>query len=364
MVFHVDDLALLVLLDPRYLPVADVGMLMFHGYIKEAILLSDKANLAPYQLFDQFADFRKSHNFLQSLFYLQLMILASNKKKVKITVGKYSGFCFGVKRAYDLACVNSKDCDKIYVLGKLVHNDDVTKDLKKRGVAEIKSLSDATEGTVIFTAHGVGPGLYSEASERGLKIIDTTCPKVMKAQRLALNYKSKGFKILVFGDKKHKEVKAIFDWSGKKAFVFESFEELKKKKLDEKKRYCLISQTTQNIEEFKKCIGYLKKKHKKFIHFDTICPSTYDRQDEIKIQAESNDVVIVIGGRESANSRRLYEIAKKINPKTYFIENGSQIKKIWLKKAKKIAISAGASTPDWIIRKVIEIVGSYPLTRV
>ena len=114
-------------------------------------------------------------------------------KKIKITVAKHSGFCFGVKRAYDLTCVNSKDCDKIYVLGKLVHNEDVTKDLKKRGVIEIGSLIDITKGTVIFTAHGVGPHFYEKAQDRGLKIIDTTCPNVMKAQRLAKTYFKKGY---------------------------------------------------------------------------------------------------------------------------------------------------------------------------
>jgi 4-hydroxy-3-methylbut-2-enyl diphosphate reductase len=289
----------------------------------------------------------------------------TKKSNIRITVGKHSGFCFGVKRAYDLACVNSKDCDKIYVLGKLVHNEEVAKDLKKRGVIEIKSLGDAKEGTVIFTAHGVGPHFYEKAQDRGLKIIDTTCPKVMKAQRLAKIYAAtKGFHILIFGDKEHKEVKAIFDWSEKKALIFDSFDELKKKKLDKKKKYCLISQTTQNIEEFKKCAGYLKKNFKNFIYFDTICPSTYDRQDEVRKLAKSNDAMFIIGGRESANSRRLYEIAKEINPRTHFIENEKQIRKIWLKNAQKIAVGAGASTPDRTIKKVIEILKSCPLTRV
>jgi len=285
----------------------------------------------------------------------------AKKTNVKITVGKHSGFCFGVKRAYDLACVNSKDCDKIYVLGKLVHNEDVAKDLKKRGIKEIESLKDAKDGTVIFTAHGVGPHFYEKAQDRGLKVIDTTCPKVMKAQRLAKNYAAtKGFHILIFGDKEHKEVKAIFDWSGRKALIFDSFEELKRKKLDKKKKYCLISQTTQNIEEFKKCVGYLKKNLKNFIHFDTICPSTYDRQSEIRKLAKDNDVMIIIGGKESANSHRLFEIAKKINPKTYFIENEKQIRRIWLKNVKKIAISAGASTPEWVIKDALRKIKNSP----
>ena len=114
------------------------------------------------------------------------------KSNIKITVGKHSGFCFGVKRAYDLACVNSKNCTDIFILGKLVHNWDVCEDLRKRGIQEIKSLSGAKNASVIFTAHGIGPHAYEKAQERGLKIIDTTCPKVMKAQRLAKAYAKKG----------------------------------------------------------------------------------------------------------------------------------------------------------------------------
>ena len=194
------------------------------------------------------------------------------KNNIKITIGKHSGFCFGVRRAYDLTCVNSKDCDSIYILGKLVHNDDVCADLYKRGIKEIKSLNDISEGTVIFTAHGVGPGFYEKASEGGLKIIDTTCPKVMKAQRLAKNFAEKKYDVIVFGDKEHKEVKSIFEWSEKKAGIIGSLKELKRLKLNKSKKYCLISQTTQNVEEFEKVKDYLARKLPKFIFFNTCTP--------------------------------------------------------------------------------------------
>jgi len=273
--------------------------------------------------------------------------------KPKITLGKHSGFCFGVRRAYDLTCVNSKDCDDVYILGKLVHNNDVCRDLYKRGIKEIKALSDIKNGTVIFTTHGVGPGFYEKASARGLKIIDTTCPKVMKAQRLAKSFAGKKYQVLIFGDKNHKEVKSIFEWSGKKAKIIGGLEEIKKIKLEKTKKYCLISQTTQNVEEFKKIIAYLKKNSKNFVFLNTICPSTDDRQKEVRRLAKNNDAVIVIGGKDSANSRMLYEIAKSINKKTYFIENSKQLKKSWFGGIKRIAISAGASTPEWIIEDVI-----------
>jgi (E)-4-hydroxy-3-methyl-but-2-enyl pyrophosphate reductase len=273
---------------------------------------------------------------------------------MKITLGKHSGFCFGVKRAYDLTCVNSKDCDDVYILGKLVHNNDVCEDLYKRGIKEIKALADINAGTVIFTAHGVGPGMYEEASKRGLKIIDTTCPKVMKSQRIAKGFAEKKYQVIVFGDKNHKEVKSIFEWSGKHAKIVGSLAETEKLKLDISKKYCLVAQTTQNVEEFKKIISYLQKKLKKFVYFNTICESTDDRQKEIRNLAKKNDVVIVIGGKDSANSRMLYEISKKINKNSFFIENEKEMKLARFREASKLAVSAGASTPDWIIKKIVD----------
>jgi len=271
----------------------------------------------------------------------------------KITVGKHSGFCFGVKRAYDLACVNSKECEKLFILGKLVHNNDVCHDLQKKGIKEIKSLEEISEGAVIFTAHGIGPSWYEKANRRGIKIIDSTCPKVMKTQRLAKNQAEKNWKVIIFGDKDHKEVKGIKEWSKKKAIIADSLKKIKKIKLDKKNKYCLISQTTQNAAEFKKIQNFLAKKLPNFIYFNTICDSTDKRQKEIRELAKNNDAVIVIGGRDSANSMRLFEIAKSLNPRSYFVENANQLKKSWFNKIKKVAISAGASTPGWAIGNVI-----------
>lgn len=278
--------------------------------------------------------------------------------KPKITIGKHSGFCFGVKRAYDLALARlatrsvAGGCGNIYILGKLVHNDDVCADLHRRGIKEIKSLDDIKEGTVIFTAHGVGPGMYEKAGEKRLKIIDTTCPKVMKTQRLAKNFVEKKWSVLVFGDKNHKEVKSIFEWSGGKARVIGGLDELKKLKLNKNKQYCLVSQTTQNVKEFRKIIAYLEKNLKNFVYFNTICPSTDDRQKEVRALAKKNDAIIVIGGKDSANSRMLFEIAKKINKNAFFIENEKELDINKLKFFKNLAIAAGASTPAWMITKI------------
>jgi len=272
---------------------------------------------------------------------------------MKITIAKNAGFCFGVRRAYDLACVNSKDCSDIFILGKLVHNDDVCRDLKKRGIKEAKSIGDIREGAVIFTAHGSSPDLYERAARRGLRIIDTTCPKVVKAQRLAKNCADKSCQVIIFGDKNHKEVKSIKAWAGNKAKIINSLSEARKLKLDPQKEYYLISQTTQNVAELKKIIRFFQGRLKNFSYCNTVCDSTRDRQSEIRKLAKSNDAAIVIGGRDSANSRRLWEIAKKTNPASFFAENEKQLKKSWLRGKKSVAVGAGASTPEWVIRKVV-----------
>ncbi len=303
-------------------------------------------------------------------------LIVMRNGRLKISVGKHSGFCFGVRRAYDLARVNSKNCSNLYILGKLVHNNDVCEDLRKKGIREVKSLDKIKEGTIIFTAHGIGPKLYESANAKGIKIIDTTCPKVMKAQRLAKSYAEKGWQVIIFGDKEHKEVKGIKEWSKNKAKIIGSLAEAKKLKLNKKKKYCLISQTTQNVSEFKKIKDYLaceldnsrirsKSKpigaHKpnNFVCFNTICDSTDNRQAEVRKLAKVNDAVIVIGGRMSANSRRLFEIAKSINSRSYFIENARQLKKNWLRGIKKIAITAGASTPEWVIEDTVSKIRKF-----
>ncbi len=277
-----------------------------------------------------------------------------SKKNIKITVGKHSGFCFGVKRAYRMADQKAKNSKKIFILGKLVHNNDVCDDLKRKGIKEIKSLGEVKKGSIIFTAHGVGPKLYEEAKTQGIKIIDTTCPKVIKVQRLAKNYAEKGWQVIIFGDEDHKEVKGIKEWSNNTGIIIGSLREAKKIKLDKKKRYCLIAQTTQNAKEFYGIKKYLAGQLPNFTYFNTICDSTDSRQSEIRKLAKDNDVVIVIGGKESANSKRLWEIAKKINSKTFFIQNEKELREDLLKDVKSVAISAGASTPGWAIKKVVD----------
>lgn len=277
---------------------------------------------------------------------------------MKITLSQYAGFCDGVDRAYKIVkkvSQNKKIKKPIFILGSLVHNKEVVKKISEMGIRKIsrEDLLKKKISTLIITAHGVGPDIYNFCDEKNIDIIDVTCPKVLKVQRLAKAFSERKNNIIIIGDKNHKEVKGIFEWTGKKAKVVSEESDLKKIKFDLKSKIFIISQTTQNQDFVKEIFKKLKRKYKKTELVDTLCFTTHSRQNEIKILAGNNDAVVIIGSPESANSRRLWEIAREINPRSYFVEKATQIKKNWFKNCQKVAISAGASTPDWTIKSVV-----------
>ncbi|HRY82880.1 MAG TPA: 4-hydroxy-3-methylbut-2-enyl diphosphate reductase [Candidatus Moranbacteria bacterium] len=278
---------------------------------------------------------------------------------MKINLSQFAGFCSGVERAYEI--VSALDISKvkkpIYILGSLVHNPEVIRRVEKKGIKKIdyKKLLHSKVGeigTLIITAHGVGPEVFEIAKKKKIEIIDTTCPKVAKVQRLAQVFSKRKYKIILIGDKGHKEVEGINSWGEKKAKIISSKKDLGKLKFSKNEKIAVISQTTQDIDFFEKAGKFIKKKNSKAEIFSTICYTTHDRQEEIKKMAEKNEAVIVIGSKESANSTRLFEIAKEKNPKTYSVENAGQLKKTWFWGTKKVFITAGASTPSWIIKEV------------
>jgi len=286
---------------------------------------------------------------------------------MQITLSKYAGFCDGVDRAYEMVkkiATDPKVKKPVYILGSLVHNQDVVKSIEKLGVKKIRVGKDLFKlldlmrnkiGTLVITAHGMGPKIYAYAAKKGIAVADTTCPKVIRVQRLAKVFKDKHYQIIIVGEKDHKEVKGICEWAGNKVFFLQKAADFKKLKLTPKKKIAVISQTTQN-QEFVKCAWkFLQNKYSQVEIVDTICLATQNRQDEARREASQNDVVIVIGSPESANSRRLWEIASEINSKSYFIERAEQLKKSWFRGAKKVWVTAGASTPDWIISSAIGI---------
>jgi len=281
-----------------------------------------------------------------------------------VTLSQFAGFCDGVKRAFEIVTsLAEKDVKRpVFVLGSLVHNQDVVERIEKMGIKKIsvedfRSAKKGAVGTIIVTAHGIGPWLYEKVRENEIDIIDTTCPKVIKVQRLARYFVKKGATVILAGDKEHKEVKGIDEWGEGKTIIVSSENEVDEIDIQEEKKIVLLSQTTQNREAVKKIYERLVKKYPQAEMIDTICSTTFYRQKEVEKLARVNEAVLVIGSPESANSKRLFEIARSVNPCTYFIENASGILPQWLKGMEKIAVTAGASSPDWVIEEVLASIG-------
>jgi 4-hydroxy-3-methylbut-2-enyl diphosphate reductase len=281
---------------------------------------------------------------------------------MKITLSRYAGFCDGVARAFAMVekiAKNPETKKPIFVLGSLIHNNDVLSRIESWGVRKLdletlKKTSGKKIGTLVVTAHGVGPEIYALAKRKGINLMDTTCPRVMKVQRLAKLFSDRRYQIVIVGEKEHKEVKGIFGWSRNKARVVETRKELKNLVLNSKKKILVISQTTQNRDFVEWSGRYMQKKYPQAEVMGTICEATHNRQEEAKKMAKENDAMIVIGSPESANSTQLWKISKKINKKAYFIERASQLKKNWISGMKKIGVTAGASAPDWIIEEAVK----------
>ena len=285
---------------------------------------------------------------------------------MEIYLSQTAGFCDGVKRAYEMiAALDMENVEKpVRILGNLVHNPDVVKKIEEKGIAKIsreefEAAKTGEIGTLIITAHGIGPEIFELAEEKGMAVIDTTCPKVIKVQRLAQVFAKRGYRIVLVGDKKHSEVEGIHAWGDRKAQIVSSREELKELNFSPEEKVAVISQTTQNEEFFKEVCDWVKKIHPKAEIFETICHATHDRQEEVKGLAQKFEAMIIIGSPISANSTRLYEISKELNLKTFLVENASEIKLDELTDVKSIAVMAGASTPDWIIREVMDLLFSH-----
>ena len=264
-----------------------------------------------------------------------------------VELAKHSGFCFGVRRAIRLAQNAVKTRKTIYSLGPLIHNRQEVERLEKRGIHVIEKLSEIKSGTLIIRSHGVHPELMKKAKEKGLSIIDATCPFVKKVQELSTLLQKEDYEVIVVGEKDHPEILSL---RGVKVVAKVSDTEKYKKR----KKLGVISQTTQAIENFSEVVGALLKKTSELKVFNTICESTLRRQKSAYELACRCDLMLVVGGYNSANTRRLAEICKKSRTETHHIETADEIKSSWLKGEKNIGITAGASTPDWIIRKVTD----------
>lgn len=271
---------------------------------------------------------------------------------MRVKVASKAGFCFGVKRAVEMAreCLHDRD-GPVYTLGPLIHNDQVTDALAREGIVAVNDLKDIDElGTVIIRSHGVAPDIISLAKHRGFKIVDATCPFVSKVQRTVYDMVQQNLPVIVVGDPEHPEVQGIVGWSDGKAMVVRDAEQLRE--LDNIPGVGVVAQTTQRQDNLDAVVNVLKDSGSRVRVFNTICSATAERQSEALELAKKVDAVLVLGGKNSANTAKLAQICRTAGKPVYRIETANEINPLWLEGIRIIGITAGASTPGWIIEEV------------
>ena len=270
---------------------------------------------------------------------------------MKINLAKSAGFCFGVKRALDIAFRTISSPSDVYMMGDIVHNEDVIKEIEKAGIKKIIKLKSVKNKRLLIRAHGVGMDLLAKARKLGYNIVDATCPMVKEIHGIAKKMEDKGYRIIIIGDKDHDEVQGIIGQLKTKPMVIENLNDVAFNKI---KKAAVVVQSTQNIEKVSRIAEKLKPRVNELRFFNTICKPTRLKQEEIRKMPLENNVMIIAGSKTSANTKRLYEIAKAINKKSYWVQSRQDIKPAWFKGARNVGITAGASTPDRTIKEIIE----------
>ena len=274
---------------------------------------------------------------------------------MEVVLAKSSGFCFGVKRAVDRVYEQLAENKKIYTYGPIVHNDDVVADLKEKGVKVLNTkeeLTELTEGSVVIRAHGVPKEIYEIMEQKNIECIDATCPFVKRIHKIVEKESAEGRRIIVIGNAKHPEVEGIRGWCKTPATVIESREEALQFNGSKDDKYCVVSQTTFNYKKFQELVEIFQKKGYDIIVANTICSATEERQKEASELAAKADVMIVIGGTHSSNTRKLYELCKSECENTYYIQTLADLQLELPNSVELVGITAGASTPNKIIEEV------------
>lgn len=269
---------------------------------------------------------------------------------MKVIIADQAGVCFGVKRALDLVQSESEKGGGLATLGPLIHNPQVVADLEARGVRVVKTV-DAAEDAIVMPSHGVPRDVVAAAEEAGLRVVDATCPFVAKVHRRVESLASEGYLVVVVGDAGHSEVKAIRSAAGEGAIVISSPEEVGDYDWAGKK-VGVVSQTTQTPERFGEVVGKIAESAQEIVAFNTICYATHDRQTAARELAPKVEAMFVVGGRNSANTNRLAEICSAEGVPTYHIETAAEIDEAWVRGMETVGLTAGASTPGWIIEEV------------
>ena len=280
----------------------------------------------------------------------------------EVILAKSAGFCFGVQRAMDTVYAEA-DKKNVYTYGPIIHNTEVVNELESKGVKAVNDISEIPEpekSTVIIRSHGVSKAVYESIKNSGAKIVDATCPFVLKIHKIVKDASAEGDQIVIIGNEKHPEVEGIMGWSETPVHVVDTVEKAEKLKLDKSKNVRVVSQTTFNYNKFQELVEILRKKSydNNVLNIlnilNTICNATEERQKEAKAIAGEVDTMLVVGGRHSSNTQKLFEICKKECENTYYIQTPVDLDSDMFQCSSYVGITAGASTPKKIIEEVQE----------
>jgi len=272
---------------------------------------------------------------------------------VKVRLAKTAGFCMGVRRAMEITLSEANKGDgKLFTYGPLIHNQQVLDLLRSKGVDVKEDIDEHDRGRITIRAHGITPTEREMIRSTNLKIIDATCPRVAKVQGIIKRYNKKGYTPVIFGDSRHPEVIGLMGYCRGHGIVIGSVEDVKK--LPETKRLIVVSQTTQDVDAYRKITEAIKGRYSEAIVFDTICDETYKRQREVRALAHEVDSMVIVGGYNSGNTRRLYQISRSTGKPTFHVETEKELKDLWFSSTQTVGVTAGASTPNWMIKNVTE----------
>ena len=274
---------------------------------------------------------------------------------MKVTLAKSAGFCFGVKRAVEMVYKEAETGKKVYTLGPIIHNEQVVQDLEQKGVRVIdtpEELSEAEDATVIIRSHGISADVYHQLEDKKVRIVDATCPFVSKIHRIVEKKYQEGSCIVIVGNANHPEVEGINGGCNGAATVIGSVSEAENYSQEPARKLCVVAQTTFNYKKFKDIVDIFSKKSYDINVMNTICNATEERQTEAPAIAGDSDAMIVIGGKHSSNTQKLYEICKNVCPDTHFIQTLDDLDLKQFQSFRSVGITAGASTPNTIIKEV------------
>jgi 4-hydroxy-3-methylbut-2-enyl diphosphate reductase len=292
---------------------------------------------------------------------------------MRVSVDKSAGFCWGVIRTIDIAeseLQNSSEDYPLYVLGDIIHNPMEIERLERKGLHTIThaDLPGITKGKVLIRAHGEPPATYEQAKERGVELVDATCPVVWKVQERIRKFYQQGFQVVIYGKKDHAEVVGLVGQTNGEAIVIKSVEEIEK--VDLQRKTVLFSQTTMDKltfhhmkEEFKKrisefVVGTFEEEALEFHAKDTICGQVFGRDKKLREFAGQNDIMIFVAGRNSSNGKVLYHICLEANPRTYFVETEAELLPDWFRGVETVGISGATSTPQWLMERIRDYIES------